>query len=61
MRPEESPIEVDQRDLFWAQFSSILDHRLPLYVLVECINCERFDREFDFPRRSWEGPDWRRG
>ena len=46
MKPDKSPIEVDQSDLFRARLSTILDHRHPLYVLAESIDWERFDKEF---------------
>jgi transposase, IS5 family len=46
VKPDKSPIEVDQSDLFRSRLSSILDHRHPLYVLAESIDWERFDREF---------------
>jgi IS5 family transposase len=46
VKPEKSPIEKDQSDLFRARLSSILDPRHSLYMLAESIDWERFDKEF---------------
>jgi Transposase domain (DUF772) len=46
VKPDKSPNELDQSELFRARLSSILDPRHALYVLGEKIDWEQFDKEF---------------